>query len=131
MDRRVALKQLKLLNQQIEKLGLSVEKDQIISILEKTPLAKNPQFTNEYGVFDAVKFQTYLSTLKTQNPDAYSQWKIQENALIEGAKQQMYINLIRAGLGATDTEAEIAYHQEKDLADINYVALQYSSTSER
>ena len=120
-----------LLNQQIEKLGLSVEKDQIISILEKTPLAKNPQFTNEYGVFDAVKFQTYLSTLKTQNPDAYSQWKIQENALIEGAKQQMYINLIRAGLGATDTEAEIAYHQEKDLADINYVALQYSSIDDK
>lgn len=120
-----------LLNQQIEKLGLSVEKDQIISILEKTPLAKNPQFTNEYGVFDAVKFQTYLNTLKTQNPDAYNQWKIQENALIEGAKQQMYINLIRAGLGATDTEAEIAYHQEKDLADINYVALQYSSIDDK
>ena len=120
-----------LLNQQIEKLGLSVEKDQIISILEKTPLAKNPQFTNEYGVFDAVKFQTYLSTLKTQNPEAYNQWKIQENALIEGAKQQMYINLIRAGLGATDTEAEIAYHQEKDLADINYVALQYSSIDDK
>ncbi len=116
-----------LLNQQFEKLGLSVEKDQILSVLAKSPLAKNPEFTNEFGVFDASKFVNYLATLKTNNPQAYQQWKMQEDALVEGAKQQMYFGLIRAGLGVTNAEAEIAYHQEQDKADIKYVALQYSS----
>ena len=120
-----------LLNQQIEKLGLSVEKDQIISILAKTPLAQNPQFVNEYGVFDPSKFTAYLNTLKSNNPQAYAQWKMQEDAIIEGAKQQMYFSLIRAGLGVTNAEAEIAYHQEKDMADISYVALQYSSIDDK
>lgn len=116
-----------LLNQQFEKLGLSVEKDQILSVLAKSPLAQSPEFTNEFGVFDSSKFINYLATLKTSNPQAYQQWKAQEEALIEGAKQQMYFGLIRAGLGVTNVEAEIAYHQEQDKADIKFVALQYSS----
>ena len=120
-----------LLNQQIEKLGLSVEKDQILAILAKTPLAQNPQFVNELGVFDPHKFTSYLATLKSTNPEAYAQWKIQEDAIVEGAKQQMYFSLIRAGRGVTNTEAEMEYHQEKDLADINYVALQYSSIDDK
>ena len=120
-----------LLNQQIEKLGLSVEKDQILAILAKTPLAQNPQFVNEYGVFDANKFTNYLATLKNTNPQAYAQWKMQEEAIIEDAKQRMYFSLIRAGLGVTNAEAEMEYHQEKDLADISYVALQYSSIDDK
>ena len=120
-----------LLNQQVEKLGLSVEKDQILAILAKTPIAQNPQFVNELGVFDPHKFTSYLATLKSTNPEAYAQWKMQEDAIVEGAKQQMYFSLIRAGLGVTNAEAEMEYHQEKDLADINYVALQYSSIDDK
>ena len=120
-----------LLNQQVDKLGLSIEKDQILAILAKTPLAQNPQFVNEFGVFDPHKFTNYLATLKSTNPEAYAQWKMQEDAIVEGAKQQMYFSLIRAGLGVTNAEAEMEYHQEKDLADINYVALQYSSIDDK
>ena len=120
-----------LLNQQIEKLGLSIEKDQILAVLAKTPLAQNPQFVNEYGVFDPNKFTSYLATLKSSNPQAYAQWKAQEDAIIEVAKQQMYFSLIRAGLGATKIEAEMYYHQEKDMAYIDYVALPYSSIDDK
>ena len=116
-----------LLKQQFEKLGLSVEKDQILSVLAKSPLGKSPEFTNEFGVFDPSKFSAYLQTLKTNNPAVYQQWLAQEEALVEGAKQQIYFSLIRAGLGVTNAEAEIAYHQEQDKADIRFVALQYSS----
>lgn len=115
-----------ILKQQFEKLGLSIEKDQILSVLAKSPLAQNPEFTNEFGVFDASKFVNYLATLKASNPVAYQQWKAQEDALVEGAKQQMYFSLIQAGLGVTNVEAEIAYHQEQDKADIRFVALPYS-----
>ncbi|MDO5105439.1 peptidylprolyl isomerase [Capnocytophaga sp.] len=119
-----------LLKQQFEKLGLSVEKDQILSVLAKSPLAQSPEFTNEFGVFDPSKFVNYLATLKANNPQAYQQWKAQEDALIESAKQQMYFGLIRAGLGVTNAEAEIAYHQEQDKADIKFVTLPYSSIAD-
>lgn len=119
-----------LLKQEFEKLGLSVEKDQIFSVLAKSPLAQNPEFTNEFGVFDAAKFSSYLQTIKASNPSAYQQWLAQEESLIEGTKQQIYFGLIRAGLSVTNAEAEIAYHQEQDKADIKFVALQYSSIAD-
>ena len=121
-----------LLKQQIEKLGLSVEKDQIIDILSKNQmLASDPRFTNEYGVFDASKFTAYIANLKATNPDEYGMWLMQEDAIIEGAKEEMYFSFIRAGLGVTNAEAEMAYHEEKDMADISYVALQYSSIDDK
>ncbi len=121
-----------LLKQQIEKLGLSVEKDQILNILSKNQmLASNPQFANEYGVFDASKFTAYLANLKATKPNEYAMWLMQEDAIIEGAKEEMYFSLIRAGLGVTNAEAEMAYHEEKDMADISYVALQYSSIEDK
>lgn len=117
-----------ILEQQFEKLGISIEKDHILSILSRNEMiAQNPEFTNEFGVFDPTKFVNYIATLKASNPSAYQQWKMQEDAIVENAKQQVYFNLIRAGLGATNAEAELAYHQENDKADITYVTLQYSS----
>ncbi|MDO5607146.1 MAG: peptidylprolyl isomerase [Capnocytophaga sp.] len=117
-----------ILDQQFEKIGLSVEKDQIMSILSKNEMiAQNPQFTNEFGVFDANKFVTFIATLKASDPASYQQWLMQEESIVENAKQQVYFNLIRAGLGTTQAEAELVYHQENDKADIKYVTLQYSS----
>lgn len=120
-----------LLNQQVEKLGLSVEKEQILAILEKSELGKDPNFTNEFGVFDANKFTAYIANIKSSNPQAYAQWKLQENAIVQETKMQMYFSLIGAGLGVTKAEAEIDYAQEKDMADINYVALPYSTIDDK
>ncbi|CEN51168.1 peptidylprolyl isomerase [Capnocytophaga canimorsus] len=119
------------LNQQFEKLGLSVEKDQILSVLSKNQaIAQNPEFQNEFGVFDASKFVNYIAMLKSSNPALYEQWRMQEEGIVEMAKQQTYFNLIRSGLGVTQAEAEMAYHQENDKADIKYVTLQYSSIAD-
>lgn len=121
----------KILDQQFEKLGISVGRDQILAAVAQSPaIAQDPQFQNQNGVFDPNKFTQFISTLKNTNPAAYNQWLAQEGALAESAKRSTYLSLVRAGLGATATEGELSYHQEADKVNINYLALPYSSIAD-
>lgn len=123
--------QAKILNQQFEKLGISVGKDQIMAAVSKSPeFVQNPEFHNANGVFDPNKFAQYIATLKEVNPQAFSHWQLQEEQLAEASKYRMYLSLVRAGLGATATEGELAYRQEVEKADIQYVMLPYSSIAD-
>ncbi|WP_340077685.1 peptidylprolyl isomerase [Leptobacterium sp. I13] len=117
-----------LLGQQYEELGLSIEKDQIINVVKANPsFASDPTFQNEAGLFDEGKFVEFIADLKANNPLAYQQWTLQEEALINLAKEQMYFNLIRAGVGATIKEGELNYKLENDKVDIKYVQIPYST----
>lgn len=123
--------QNKILDQQFEKLGISIGKDQIFTALAQSPaIAQDPQFQNENGVFDTTKFAQFIANLRDTNPSAFRQWQMQEESLAESAKRQMYLSLIRAGLGATATEGEMAYHQEADKVDVKYVTLPYTSIAD-
>lgn len=119
--------QNKILDQQFAKLGINIGKDQIFAALAQTPIGKDPQFLNANGVFDPNKFAQFISELRTTNPEGYRQWQVQEGQLVDSAKRQVYLSLIRAGLGATASEGELSYHQEADKVDIKYVTLQYST----
>ncbi len=117
-----------LLNQQYEKLGLNVEKDQILNVIKANPaFASNPNFQNEAGVFDEQKVIDFVRELKTTSPAGYQQWQAQEDALINASKENSYFNLIKAGVGTTIKEGEVAYHLENDKIDIKYVQVPYSS----
>lgn len=117
-----------LLDQQYEKLGLNVEKDQILNVIKANPaFASNPNFQNEAGVFDEQKVIDFVRELKTTSPAGYQQWQAQEDALIKASKENSYFNLIKAGVGTTIKEGEVAYHLENDKIDIKYVQVPYSS----
>ena len=117
-----------LLNQQYENLGLNVEKDQILNVIKANPsFASNPNFQNEAGVFDEQKVIDFVRELKTISPARYQQWQAQEDALINASKENSYFNLIKAGVGTTIKEGEVAYHLENDKIDIKYVQVPYSS----
>ena len=114
--------------EQFEQLGLNVEKDQIINVVKSNPqFASNPQFQNEAGLFDEAKFIEFLADLKATNPASFSQWQIQEQRLIEAAQQQMYFNLIKAGLTSNFKEGKESYKMENDKVDIKYVQVPYTS----
>lgn len=114
--------------EQFEELGLNVEKDQIINVVKSNPqFASNPQFQNEAGFFDEGKFIEYLADLKATNPAAFSIWQDQEKRLIEFAQQQMYFNLIKAGITSTFKEGEQSYKMENDKVNIKYFQIPYSS----
>ncbi|NAS31413.1 peptidylprolyl isomerase [Flavobacteriaceae bacterium R38] len=117
-----------LLEQQFEKLGLSIERDQIINVIASNPaFASDPTFQNEFGVFDEGRFIEFIADLKANNPLGYQQWQLQEENLVNSAKEQMYFNLIKAGVGSTAKEGELNYQLENDKVAIKFVRVPYSS----
>jgi len=117
-----------LLDQQIALLGIDIEQDQIIEVIKNSPgLAQNPQFIDENGIFDERKFRDFILELKLNAPSQYEDWLQDEEAIIESAKQQVYFNLIRSGMGATLKEGEFDYKLANNKVDIRYVRVPYTS----
>ena len=111
-----------ILNQQFEALGIDAGKEQIEQIISRNPAFLNDErFLNAYGVFDFGMFSNFINLMKDQNPVAYEQWKIQEAGLIDLAKQNIYLDLIRSTTGFTEEEGKWAYHMENDKINMEFV----------
>mgnify|MGYP003295844082 CR=1 FL=1 len=115
-----------LLDEQFEKLGIQVGEAQVRRMLAMQ-LADNPNFTNQAGMFDNNRLQEYVANLKATSPEAYQQWVSYENSVAESARENIYFNLVRAGVGATLLEGEQAYRLENDNVDLRFVQVPYSS----
>ncbi|WP_373072677.1 peptidylprolyl isomerase [Zeaxanthinibacter enoshimensis] len=117
-----------ILDQQIDDLGIAIEKDQIINLIRSNPaFVQNPQFQDENGNFDERRFREFIAELKATAPAQYEQWLQDEDAIVQAAKEQMYLNLVRAGVGATLKEGELDYQLSNNKVDIKYVRVPYSS----
>ncbi len=117
-----------ILGEQFENLGVNIEQDQIMNYIKTNPAyAQNPQFTNESGIFDEFKFKQFIADLSVNSPEQYNLWLQDEAAIIQGAKEQAYFNLIKAGVGATLKEGELDYKLANEKIDIRYVRVPYSS----
>ncbi|GLB54148.1 peptidylprolyl isomerase [Neptunitalea chrysea] len=115
-----------ILEKQYEELGIDVGSDRIINLIKNIPgYANSPNFQNENGIFDPQKFITFIANLKEVDPARYEQWKNEEINIINQAKQEIYFNLIQAGLGVTEKEGEVMYSEESDAVDIKYVQVPY------
>ena len=114
------------LEEQFKELGIDVGEAQVRRLL-RMQLATNPNFTNEAGMFDDNKMQEYVANLRATSPQAYQQWVTYENSIAESARENIYYNLIRAGVSATLVEGEQAYRLENDNVDLKFVQLPYSS----
>lgn len=120
---------------QFEKLGISIEKDQMRDAL-KTALGTSPEFLNEAGVFDENKLNEFIANLKEISPNSsfiagqpvtYPDWVNYEKSIAANALQQNYFNMVRAGLTATLKEGELEHKLEGNKVDIQYVQIPYSS----
>ncbi|MGA9325337.1 MAG: peptidylprolyl isomerase [Salegentibacter sp.] len=118
-----------IIEDQLEELGVRAEQAQVRQLL-RTQMANNPNFTNEAGMFDENKLKEYVATLKATSPQAYQQWVTYENSLSETARQNIYLNMISAGVGATLTEAEQAYRLNNNNIDLKFVQIPYSSVAD-
>ncbi len=117
------------LQEEFEKLGINVGEAQVRQLL-RLQLSQNPNFVNEVGMFDENKLQEYVANLKATSPQAYDQWVAYENSIAENAKENIYFNMVRAGIGATLLEGEQAYRMENDNIDLKYVQLPYTSIAD-
>lgn len=117
------------LSAQYEKLGISIEKDQMRDLL-KTALAGNPQFSNEAGLFDEGKLNEYIANLKNTSEQQYQSWVDYEQSVAANALQQNYFNLVKAGLVGTLAEGELEHQLEGNKVDIKFVQIPYTKIAD-
>ncbi|CAH8288573.1 peptidylprolyl isomerase/peptidyl-prolyl cis-trans isomerase D [Mariniflexile fucanivorans] len=115
-----------IMDNQFEKLGISIEKDQMRDLL-KTTLSTSPEFLNEAGLFDENKLNEYIANLKETSAEGYQGWVNYEKSIAANALQQSYYNMVRAGLIATLKEGELEHKLEGNKVDVQFVQIPYSS----
>ena len=117
-----------ILGQEFNELGIAIEQDQIINVIRSNPgLSQNPQFLDENGAFDENRFREFIADLRANAPAQYEDWLLDEETIIQAAKEQTYFNLIRAGVGATLKEGELDYKLANDKVNLRYVRVPYAS----
>ncbi len=119
-----------LLEEQYEALGIQVGKDRTLELL-KQALQNDARFQDADGFFSEAKMQEFIATLKgSQNPKDYNSWLIFEENLRSAEKQTIYNNLIKAGVGATLKDGEVAYKLDGNTVDLLFVQVPYSSVED-
>lgn len=113
------------LSTQYEKLGISIEKDQMRDLL-KTALSGSPEFLNAAGLFDEDKLNEYIANIKNTSQEQYQGWVNYEKSIAANALQQNYFNLVKAGLVGTLTEGELEHQLEGNKVDIKFVQIPYT-----
>lgn len=120
-----------LLKQEIDKIGLSVSKDELNSLVTgSTPSQQIVQtFTNpETGTFDRNQLNNFISQVSSQGtPEMKQQWEMLLENIRRERLNQKYTNLLNNSIYVTSLEANEDYVQRNKLANFKYVMLDYSS----
>ncbi len=114
---------------QFEKLGISVEKDQMRDLL-KSALGSSPEFLNSAGLFDDNKLNEYIANLKETSVEGYQSWVNYEKSIASNGLQQSYFNMVKAGLTGTLAEGEVDHNLEGNKVDVKFVQIPYSSIAD-
>ena len=132
--------QSKIIENQAEKLGLTVTDDEMQAILKEgtSPLLTQTPFVNQQtGRFDANALQKFLADYKTQqatNPQLakqyesiYRYWTFIEKTLRQQTLAQKYQTLLAQCLVSNPVEAKMAFADENTESEIELAAFPYSS----
>lgn len=119
-----------ILGQQFQDLGIDVESDQIIEFVKTSGYAQIPDFQDENGIFNAEVFKSAIGDWKVNDPLRYDAWLQDEQSIIQSAKERLYFNLIKGGVGATLSEGEFDYKMANQKVDIQYVRVPYTSIAD-
>ena len=118
---------LTVFKQEFDLLGIDAGKDQIEMILSKDErIVQDQRFQNESGLFDFGIFTDFVNSLRLENPQAYQNWRSQEESIVALAKENIYYDLIKSSSGFTELEGEDAYHLENDKVNINFVSIPFT-----
>ena len=110
---------LTIFKQEFDRLGIDAGKEQIEMILSRDErIVQDPRFQNKSGLFDFGIFTDFVNSLRLENPQAYQNWRSQEESIVSLAKENIYYDLIKSSSGFTELEGEDAYHLENDKVNI-------------
>ena len=133
--------QSKLIEEDAKKLGLRVTDDEIRAILNEGTnqmLLQTPFVNQQTGRFDANQLKQFLSEYKKNtNPQLqeqyqkiYNNWNFIEKSLRQQILAQKYQTLLASTFLSNPVEAQQAFNEANEEADIDLIAFPYSSVKD-
>jgi peptidyl-prolyl cis-trans isomerase D len=122
------LVQSKLVKQQFEKMGFVMTDDLFWSQIQYDQMfAQNQQLFDEKGNFKLQELKKEIETLQNSNPEGYSQWlKTRKTIEYRIMARQVFAN-VSTGITTGKKEAEELMKERDQLADIDFVKVDYAS----
>lgn len=122
------LVQSKLVKQQFEKMGFEMTDDLFWNQIQFDQMfAQNQQLFDEKGNFKLQELKKEIETLQNTNPEGYAQWlKTKKTIEYRIMARQVFAN-ISTGITTGKKEAEELMKERDQLADIDFVKVDYAS----
>ena len=126
------LVQSKLIKQQFEKMGLKLTDDMFWNQLQFDPMfAQNPQNFDEKGNFKLQEIKKQVDEVKGTNIEMYNNWLRTRKAIeYRMMARQLFANL-STGITVGKKEAEEMMKQKDQLADIDFVKVDYAAYAQK
>ena len=121
----------KIYQNQLSEAGITIGEADIWNEIINSPSVNNsPQYKNEAGLFDEVKFKQFLADTKANNPQLWSAWNNYMNQIRDNSERNTYNNLVTAGLGASLKEGETEYFIDNTKLTAQFVYVPYASIAD-
>ncbi|MDQ1098009.1 MULTISPECIES: SurA N-terminal domain-containing protein [Chryseobacterium] len=122
------LVQSKLIKQQFEKLGFEMTDDYFWNQIQYDQMfAQNKQLFDEKGNFKTQELKKQIEDIKATNPEAYNQWlKTRKSIEYRLMARQVFAN-VSTGITTGKKEAEELMKERDQLADIDFVKIDYAT----
>jgi len=122
----------RVLNREIDKLGLSVGDNELQSMISGNN--PNPQIVQAFGdpktgQLDRTRFNAFLTSMQSAKADDPTrvQWTNFVSQMMEGKKGDKYMALVSNGLYVNALDAKDDYEAKNKLVNFKYVRLDYAS----
>lgn len=122
------LVQSKLIKQQFEKMGFEMTEDYFWNQLQYDQMfAQQKQFFDEKGNFKTQELKKQIEDMKAAQPEGYNQWlKTRKSIEYRLMARQVFAN-ISQGITTGKKEAEELMKRRDQLADIDFVKIDYAA----
>lgn len=122
------LVQSKLIQQQFEKMGFEMTEDYFWSQLQYDQMfAQQKQFFDEKGNFKTQELKKQIEEMKAASPEGYNQWlKTRKSIEYRLMARQVFAN-VSTGITTGKKEAEELMRERDQLADIDFVKIDYAT----
>ncbi|MGA9211102.1 peptidylprolyl isomerase [Kaistella sp.] len=126
------LVQSKLIKQQFEKMGLTLTDDMFWNQLQFDPMfAQNKELFDEKGNFKVQELKGQVEQMKGTNVEAYNNWlKTRRSIEYRMMARQLFAN-VTSGITASKKEAEEIMKERDQLADIDFVKVDYTEYAKK
>lgn len=126
------LVQSKLIKQQFDKMGLKLTDEIFWSQLQYDPMfAQNQQYFDEKGNFKLKEIQTEIEKAQSTSPENYSYWLKNKKSIEYRMMARMLFGNLTSGITTSKKEAELMIKFRDDMANIDFVKVDYLEFSKK